>query len=192
MSDPRGSRRAPGGYRTSILGRVDWACWLAALGFLILTVVAFAVQFAPLGIIAVILAIGLVTFDSWVNRPKGPRAARRQADTGWRTSGGRDTGWRSGVRGQQTPPPPRAPGRPAQDFRGGGFRPNPGQPPPRRQPPQAQPQRGQLGQPPRQQPPRQPGPLPGQPPQAQPPRPPFRPAPPGSAGGGDQDFRARR
>jgi len=186
MPDPRGSRRAPGGYRTSILGRVDWACWLAALGFLILTVVAFAVQFAPLGIIAAILAVGLVAFDSWVNRPKGPRAARRSA-------GRADTGWRSGVRGQQTPPPPRAP---AQNFRGGGFRPNPQQPPPRRQPPQGQPQRRQMGQqPPRQQPPRQQGQLPGQPQrgvqQGQPPRPPFRPAPPGSSGG-DQDFRARR
>src|SRR6266568_4958532 len=99
-------RRRPGEYRTSALGRVDWACWLAAVGFLFLTVVAVFIQFAILGVITAILAVALVAFDSWVNRPKTPRSTNRRADTGWRTGG---TGWRSDAGYRGTPPPARAP-----------------------------------------------------------------------------------
>src|ERR1700753_526459 len=71
------------GRRSSVLGRVDWACWLAVAGLLFVTVISFVVQFAVMGIIAVIIAILLVVFDSWVNRPKGRRAQSRDRATGW-------------------------------------------------------------------------------------------------------------
>lgn len=192
MPDQRGERRSPGGYRTSVLGRVDWSCWLAAVGFLFLTVVSVLVQFAILGVITAILAVGIVAFDSWINRPKG--FSTRPADPGWDTGGGRGTGWQdnsavdSRVRPGQNSRRPTTTGQPQRH-----------QPPPRPlngQPPRqpvGQPQRQQPGQqrqqPPRQQPLRQPPPQGqppvGQPPQGQPPqgqpqqgRPPFRPSPP--------------
>jgi hypothetical protein len=178
VPDQRGERRSPGGYRTSVLGRVDWSCWLAAVGFLFLTVVSVLVQFAILGVITAILAVGIVAFDSWINRPKGFRAAQR-ADQGRQTGAGRSTGWRANNAINRVRPS-------AQNFRrpttvGEPRRQPP--PPPRQsngQPPR-QPQRQPPGQQ-RQQPPRQPPPLGqppvGQPPQGQPPRPPFRPSPP--------------
>jgi hypothetical protein len=193
VPDQRGARRSPGGYRTSVLGRVDWSCWLAAAGLLFLTVVSVLVQFAILGVITAILAVGIVAFDSWINRPKGFRAARLAAQ-GRPTGAGGNTGWRanSAVNNRAR--------RPAQNFR----RPTTvGQPQPQRQPPRplnGQPPRQPPRQPPgqqRQQPPRQPPPPlgqppvgqpplgqpqgqppQGQPPQGQPPRPPFRPSPP--------------
>jgi hypothetical protein len=198
VPDQRGERRSPGGYRTSVLGRVDWSCWLAAVGFLFLTVVSVLVQFAILGVITAILAVGIVAFDSWINRPKG--FSTRGADTGWDTDGGRGTGWQdNSAVGSRA--------RPGQNFRRPTTtgQPQRHQPPPRplngqppRQPvgqPQRQQQPGQQRQqPPRQQPPRQPPPQ-GQPPVGQPPvgqppqgqpqqgqpqqgRPPFRPSPP--------------
>jgi hypothetical protein len=179
VPDQRGERRSPGGYRTSVLGRVDWSCWLAAVGLLFLTVVSVLVQFAILGVITAILAVGLVAFDSWINRPKGFRAQR--ADTGRQAGGARSGGWRGNSvvnrarpsaqnfrrpttvgqpQRRQPPPPPRQPN---------------GQPP--RQP-IGQPQRQQPGQQPRRPPPPMGQPPVGQPPQGQPPRPPFRPSPP--------------
>jgi len=211
-------RRQPGGFRNSVIGRVDWSCWLAAVGLLFLTVVSVIISFAILGVITAILAVGLVVFDSWVNRPKGPRAARRGAETGgWRSGTGRrsDTGFRG------TPPPQRSPrgpmtgaGRTGSGFadrargkfrnqpiqpqanqpRGNQPRPNQMPQPPRRQ--QPQPQRGMPPRQPQQNPqfrPQQPGQANGQPqrgPQGQPPRPPFRPAPPEPGRG--QDYQARR
>jgi hypothetical protein len=172
VPDQRGERRSPGGYRTSVLGRVDWACWLAAVGLLFLTVVSVLVQFAILGVITAILAVGIVAFDSWINRPKGFRAARR-ADQDRSTGAGRGAGWRANNAINRARPS-------AQNFRRPTTVGEPRrQPPPPRQSngqPPRQPQRQQPGQQ-RQQPPRQPPPM-GQPPQGQPPRPPFRPSPP--------------
>jgi hypothetical protein len=175
MPDQRGDRR-PKEYPTSVLGRVDWACWLAVAGLLFLTVVAVLIQFAILGVFTALLAIGLVAFDSWVNRPDSRRRQGRQSarrddpDTGWRDDSGIDVRSMPPVRApQQSPrppqsqrptPPPAQPQRPPQratpaaNFRGGGFRPD--------QAPQS----------------------------PQPQRPPFRPAP--QDPGRDQDFRARR
>jgi hypothetical protein len=210
MPDRQHPRR-PGGFRDSVIGRVDWSCWLAAAGLLFLTVVSMVISFAILGVITAILAVGLVVFDSWVNRPKGPRAASRAGTGGWRTGAGRDTGWRSEAGFRGTPPPPQrgprgaAPGGAPGRFRNQPIQPQPNQPrgnqprgnqmpqPPRRQ--QPQPQRGMPPRQPQQNPPfrPQPGQANGQPqrgPQGQPPRPPFRPAPPEPGRG--QDYQARR
>jgi hypothetical protein len=151
------------------------------VGLLFLTVVSVLVQFAILGVITAILAVGIVVFDSWINRPKGFRAARR-AGQERPTGAGRNTGWRANSAISRVRPP-------AQNFRRpttvGEPRRQP--PPPTRQvngQPPRQPQRQQPPGQQRQQPPRQPPPLgqppqgPGQPPQGQPPRPPFRPSPP--------------
>jgi hypothetical protein len=181
VPDQRGERRSPGGYRTSVLGRVDWSCWLAAVGFLFLTVVSVLVQFAILGVITAILAVGIVAFDSWVNRPKG--LATRRADARSDTGGGRGTGWQdnSAIDNRARPsfrtsPRPTTTGQPQRHQPP--PRPLNGQPP---RPPIGQPQRQQPGQQ-HQQPPRQPPPMGqppmGQPPQGQPQRPPFRPSPP--------------
>jgi hypothetical protein len=166
---------------------------LAAVGFLFLTVVSVVVQFAVLGVITAILAVGIVAFDSWVNRPKGLSNRRANTDTG----AGRNTGWRgnsvvenrprppaqnfraaprptSAAQRRQPPPTQRQPnGQPPRQPNGQPQRQQPGQqrqqplrqpPPPLGQPPQGQPPQGQPPQ--------------GQPPQGQPPRPPFRPTPP--------------
>lgn len=203
------------GRRRSALGRVDWSCWLAAAGLLFVTVISVVVQFPAMGVITAILAVLLVVFDSWVNRPKGPRAARRDArgDTGW--SDVRRTGSRQQQAIRQQPPNRR----PQPDYRAR-------QPQPRQQPQQpqqrqprpgfGQPQRGVTNQPGRQgQPPR---PAVAQPPrpnrgqqggqpnrgvpngqptranQGQQQRPPYRPAPPAPpepARGREPDYRAR-
>ncbi|HEX4703863.1 MAG TPA: hypothetical protein VH352_17170 [Pseudonocardiaceae bacterium] len=142
MPDQRRDRRGPGGYRTSVLGRVDWSCWLAAAGFLFLTVVAVAIQFAVLGVFTALLAVGLVAFDSWVNRPDGNRRPAGRRPMGQRFN--RDTGRRddyadSGVEqwSRPAPPPPmRAPGRPAQG------RPAQGRPVPQGRPVQGRPAQG--------------------------------------------------
>jgi hypothetical protein len=141
-------------------------------------VVSVLVQFAILGVITAILAVGIVAFDSWINRPKGFRAAR-QADQDRSTGASRGAGWRGNNAINRARPS-------AQNFRRPTTVGEPRrQPPPRQsngQPPR-QPQRQQPGQQ-RQQPPRQPPPMgqpplgSGQPPQGQPPRPPFRPSPP--------------
>jgi hypothetical protein len=193
VPDQRGERRSPGGYRTSVLGRVDWACWLAAVGFLFLTVVSVLVQFAILGVITAILAVGIVAFDSWVNRPKGLRAAR--ATSRQDTGGGRGTGWQAnsdvnsrahqpfrtsprptttGQPQRHQPPPRPLNGQPPRPPVGQPQRQQPRQQPPRQPPPQGQPP---MGQPPQGQPPQGQPPM-GQPPQGQPQRPPFRPSPP--------------
>ncbi|HEY1570201.1 MAG TPA: hypothetical protein VGG05_02575 [Pseudonocardiaceae bacterium] len=198
------------GRRTSALGRVDWSCWLAAAGLLFVTVISVVVQFPAMGVISAIIAVLLVVFDSWVNRPKGPRAARRDArgDTGW--SDVRRTGSRPRQAIRQQPPPNR---RPQPDYRARQPQPRQPQPPARQpRPGSGQPQRGANNQPGRQgqparpavaQPPRpnrgQQGGQPnrgvpnGQPRvnQGQPPRPPYRPAPQEPARGREPDYRAR-
>ncbi|HEX5117562.1 MAG TPA: hypothetical protein VFW65_20405 [Pseudonocardiaceae bacterium] len=191
------------GRHRSALGRVDWSCWLAAAGLLFVTVISVVVQFAVMGVITAILAVLLVVFDSWVNRPKGPRAARRDArgDTGW--SDVRRTGSRQQQAIRQQPPNRR----PQPDYRARQQQPR--QQPQQRQPRPGfgQPQRGVTNQPGRQaQPPRpnrgqQQGGQPnrgvpnGQPTrtnQGQPQqRPPYRPAPPEPARGREPDYRAR-
>src|ERR1700759_86568 len=97
------------GRRTSVLGRVDWSCWLAVAGLLFVTVISFLVKFALLGVIAVIIAILLVVFDSWVNRPHGGRARRSEArDTGWsEVRPGPSAVSQPQPRQRQAPPPAR-------------------------------------------------------------------------------------
>lgn len=96
------------GRRRSALGRVDWSCWLAAAGLLFVTVISVVVRFPALGVVTAIFAVLLVVFDSWVNRPQGARAARRdfRRDTGW--SDVRPTGSRP-QRAIRQPPPNRQP-----------------------------------------------------------------------------------
>ncbi|HEX5402973.1 MAG TPA: hypothetical protein VFX16_11805 [Pseudonocardiaceae bacterium] len=195
------------GRHTSVLGRVDWSCWLAVVGLLFVTVISFVVKFPVLGIITVIIAILLVVFDSWVNRPDGGRSRRNEA---------RNTGWsevrpstsavsQAPVRQRQPAPrqPARQPNRPApNNFQAPGGRGARGQPPrgPQGQPPR--PNVGQPGQPGRPasgQPPRPPQGQPPRPNQAQPqpptrvnPQQPFRPGPQQQpARGREPDFRTR-
>jgi hypothetical protein len=187
MPDQRGDRR-PKEYPTSVLGRVDWACWLAVAGLLFLTVVAVLIQFAILGVFTALLAVGLVAFDSWVNRPdRGPRPARRDdPDTGWRDDSAIDARSMPSmppVRApQQSPRPPQAQ-RPPQPQR-----PTQVQRPPQPQRPAQRPSQAQRSTPAADF--RGGGFRPDQAPQSPQPRPPYRPAPPDP--GRDQDFRARR
>jgi hypothetical protein len=185
------------GRRTSVLGRVDWSCWLAVAGLLFVTVISFVVQFPAMGILAVIIAILLVVFDSWVNRPKGRRAQARERATGWSEVRRVDSRPQPD---QRRRPPARQPQRPAPDFRRQQPRtPQQGRPQAPR-PNAGQPTRATQGQPPRQnganpgQPQRPPMGQPAQPTrvnQGQPQRPPFRPAPPQPARGREPDYRAR-
>lgn len=197
------------GRHTSVLGRVDWSCWLAAVGLLFVTVISFVVTFPTLGIITVIIAILLVAFDSWVNRPDGGRSRRNEA---------RNTGWsevrpstsavsQAPVRQRPAPQQPaRQPNRPAPNNFQAPGRGAQGQP---QRGPQGQPPRPNVGQPGQQGQPGRPGPgQPPRPPQGRPPRPnqaqpqqptrvnpqqpqPFRPAPQQPARGREPDFRAR-
>ena len=185
------------GWRTSVLGRVDWACWLAVVGLLFVTVMSVVVQFVIAGVITAILAVLLVVFDSWVNRPGGRRASARYDDSGQYTGAGWSDVRRAesrpqpAVRGQRVPPAAQRQPRP--DFRGGQQgRPNQGQ-----QPRQAQPGRQFQGQ-------QQPRPSQGQAPrpnqggqptranqgQQPPQRAPFRPAQPPPTRR-EPDYRAR-
>lgn len=183
------------GWRTSVLGRVDWACWLAVVGLLFVTVMSVVVQFVIAGVITAILAVLLVVFDSWVNRPGGRRARARYDESGQYTG----AGW-SDVRRAESRPQPALRGQrvpaaaqrqqPRPDLRGGQQgRPNQGQQPR----PQAQPGRQFPGQ-------QAPRPGQGQPPRpnqgGQPTRanqgqqPPFRPAQPPPTRH-EPDYRAR-
>jgi hypothetical protein len=203
------------GRRTSALGRVDWSCWLAAVGLLFVTVISVVVKFPAIGIVTAVLAVLLVVFDSWVNRPKAPRAARRTAgrDPRW------ETGWSDVRRTGASRPQPAVRQQPAQ--RSAQRRPQPDyrtrQAQQHRQPPQrttgqpysagrAQPQRAGGNQAPRPnvgQPPRpnrtQQGGQPGRgvpngqstrANQGQPPRPAYRPTQE-PARGREPDYRAR-
>src|ERR1700743_1076587 len=73
------------GRRTNVISRVDWSCWLAVVGLLFVTVISFVVQFPALGIVAIVIAVLLVVFDSFVTRPGGIRGMRRVAarDEDW-------------------------------------------------------------------------------------------------------------
>jgi hypothetical protein len=207
MGDWDGER----GERRSVLGRVDWSCWLAVVGLLFVTVVSFVVKFALMGIIAVIVAILLVAFDSWVNRPHGGRATRAAAqqpyedDDDW-SEVRPSTAARPVAQPQRQAPPPqtRQAGRQAPNFQGARpgpapqARPNAVPPRPAVGPAGAPGRPGQPGHPGPGQPARPnqppPGAQPGQPTrvnQAQPPRAPYPPAPPQPARGADPDFRAR-
>lgn len=194
--------RGGGGFRNSVIGRVDWACWLAVVGLLFVTVISIVVQFPLMGVVTAIIAVLLVAFDSWVNRPSGGRARRRYDEsaqydgTGWSEVRRADSRPQQPVRQpqrQQPAPPPRQTNRPAPNFRGQQGRPNQGVPPrqqgqPGRPAPNQQPMR--QGQPPR---PNQGQPQPptrvnqGQPPQ----RAPYRPPTPPPARGREPDYRAR-
>lgn len=137
------------GWRTSVLGRVDWACWLAVVGLLFVTVMSVVVQFVAAGIVTAILAILLVAFDSWVNRPDGRRARARYEESGQYTGAGwsdvrrAESRPQQPVRAQRVPP---AQQRPAPNFGGQQGRPNQGQAP---RPQQGQPGRPFQGQQPR-------------------------------------------
>jgi hypothetical protein len=164
-------RRAYGERHRSVLGRVDWACWLVVAALMGLTVLGIALQFAVLGIFTTILAVLLVVFDSWINRPKFPRGHHTDQDDDYyeddylqqpipdrRPAPPAPT--RARPAAQQSPrPPAQSPRPPAQ-----GGRP----PVPRGQQPQGRPAPGAD---PRARSPR--------PPQGQPARPPF--PPPGRA-----------
>jgi hypothetical protein len=176
------------GWRTSVLGRVDWSCWLAVVGLLFVTVISFVVQFSAMGIVAIVVAVLLVAFDSFVNRPGGIRGRRRMA---------RDEEWsevrEAPSRGDARPPSMRQR--------------NPAPPPSARQPVRQSPDYGRRAQPPRsngqpmrqQQPQRPHHAQPGRPNQVpptranQPPqRQPYRPAQPQPPSQGrEPDYRAR-
>jgi hypothetical protein len=200
MPDQRRDRRRPGGYRTSVLGRVDWSCWLAAAGLLFLTVIAMMIQFALLGVLTALLAVGIVVFDSWVNRPDGDGRPAGRRPLGQRDRR-RNSYGDSGVEQWSRPPPPpsrmRAAGRPvpgqnpagrpapAQNPAGRSARVQPGRPVPGQNSP-GRPVPGQnYGGGFRPNPPAPPAPPP------QPGRQPYRPAAPQNPGH-DQDYRARR
>jgi hypothetical protein len=110
------------GRRTSVLGRVDWACWLAVLGLAFLTVIGFLVRFAALSIVMIVFAVLLVAFDSWVNRPGGIRGRRaaRQGESGSIDAvpmPPRREPERSRQRDRQPPrQPARQPNRPAPNY----------------------------------------------------------------------------
>jgi FtsZ-interacting cell division protein ZipA len=199
-----------GGRRKSVLGRVDWSCWLAAVGLLFVTVVSVVVQFPLMGIITAIIAVLLIAFDSWVNRPGGIRGNRDRADTGWSDvrDSRIDSRVDSRVDSRQRPPMRQQPQRqPRQQAPNYAARQQPRQAQPTRaatpRPPAAQPTRqaqaprpAQSPRPPAGQPVRQP--QPGQPTrvnQAQPQRQqPYRPQAaqqPQPARGGEPDYRAR-
>lgn len=197
MDDWDGGRGRESTRRTSVLGRVDWACWLAVAGLLFVTVISFFVQFPILGVFTAIIAVLLVVFDSWVNRPKGRRAQARERATGWSEVRRVDSRPQQPQRRRPPPAPPRQAARPAPEFRQQQPQPRQGQQgrPPAPRPNVAQPTRTAQGQPPRPagQPLRpplgQPQPTRGN--QGQPQRPPFRPAPPQPARGREPDHRAR-
>lgn len=203
-----------GGVRSSALGRVDWSCWLAAAGLLFVTVISIVVQFAIFGVVTAVLAVALIVFDSWVNRPGGWRGrARDRRDTGWSDVRRSDVRQSRASRPQPAvrQQPPNRQARPAQNVRQQGGRPMQqpgqnqrfGQPNRGNQPPR--PNVGQQGRP-GQQPPRpnvqQPRPNqggrpnPGQqmpPPNRgnQPPQYRQAPNPPQPARGREPDYRAR-
>lgn len=184
------------GWRTSVLGRVDWACWLAVVGLLFVTVMSVVVQFVAMGIVTAIVAILLVVFDSWVNRPTGRRAMSRYEES--QQYGG--TGWSEVRRVESRPQQPvrMPPGqqqrqgnaRQPQNFQG---RPNQGQ---QQRPQQGQPGRQFPGQQPQMRPnqggqprPNQGGQQPTRVNQGQQQQPPFRPG--GNPSRREPDYRAR-
>lgn len=120
------------GWRTSVLGRVDWACWLAVVGLLFVTVISVFVQFAIMGVVTAIIAVLLVVFDSWVNRPTGRRSTSRYDEsdqydgTGWSEVRRVESRPQQPIRGQQHMGQQRPNARPAQNVQGG--RPSQGQP----------------------------------------------------------------
>jgi hypothetical protein len=163
------------------------------VGLLFVTVISVVVQFVIMGVITAIIAVLLVVFDSWVNRPGGGRARNRYEEsaqydgTGWSDVRRVESRPQQPIRDQRVPPPNA---RPAPNFRGG--QPNQGQPPrpnqgqqggrpfpgqqPALRPGQGQPPRPNQGQQPNQ----------GQPPQ----RAPYRPQQPPPTRR-EPDYRAR-
>lgn len=184
------------GRRTSVLGRVDWACWLAVLGLAFLTVIGFLVRFAALSIVMIVFAVLLVAFDSWVNRPGGIRGRRAAGQGG---SGSIDAvpmpprrePERPRQRDRQPPrQPARQPNRPAPNYQAN----RQGQPAQQRrtQPPRSNGQPVRQGQPPR--PTGQPGrPRQGQQPTraANPAQQPYRQGAPQPTPGRDPGYRTR-
>jgi hypothetical protein len=195
------------GRRTSVLGRVDWSCWLAVVGLLFVTVVSFVVQFAAMGIVAIVIAILLVAFDSFVNRPGGIRGRRRAAaavpQEDWSEVRESPRGDARPPSARQHPQAPRTgqPGRPAQNY----GRPQQQAQPRRAQPPRpnSQPVRQPQAPRPNQAQPQRAQPNRAAPGQAQPGRPmqppptranqpqPFRPQAPPPSQGREPDYRAR-
>jgi hypothetical protein len=181
-------RRAYGERHRSVLGRVDWACWLVVAALLGLAVLGISLQFPSIAVVTIILAILLVAFDSWVNRPKDFRARDTDEDDGYyeddylsQPIAERRPAPPAPNRARpQTPaarPPAQSPRPPAPMGRPQGGRPMPPAGDPRARSPRP-PVQGQ-GQPPR--PPFQPGRVPPPPTQASPPvrtPPPTRVTPP--------------
>jgi hypothetical protein len=60
------------------LRRVDPFCWLAVVCVLVIAGLLFVSSVPQLGIVVVAVAVSLVFFDAWVNRPVIPSAQPRR------------------------------------------------------------------------------------------------------------------